>query len=165
MAADSDQHLHWLVWLSPLGWVEESRPLTSPDPAALLPVLLLVAIVIAVTVHLAGGRDLGAAAIPGRDVSRPHMTLLGGPTRLAVRLMRPAAIGWLLATTGFALLLDADRRGQRAPGEPPRPARQPGILARRAAAAVRRPPHHGRSRRRRRGTPATGCWTPRSSST
>ncbi len=105
VAADSDLHLHWLVWLSPLGWVEESRPLTSPDPAALLPALLLVISIVAVTLHLAGGRDLGAAAIPGRAVSRPHMTLLGGATRLAARLMRPAAIGWLLATTGFALLL------------------------------------------------------------
>jgi ABC-2 type transport system permease protein len=105
MVADSDQHLHWLIWLSPLGWAEETRPLTSPDPAALLPPLLLVTSIVAVTLHLAGSRDVGAAAIPGRDTSRPHTALLGGPTRLAVRLMRPAAIGWLLATTGFALLL------------------------------------------------------------
>ena len=105
MAADSDQHLHWLVWLSPIGWVEESRPLTSPDPAALLPVLLLAAIVIAMTLRLAGSRDLGAAAIRGRDVSRPHLTLLGSAAGLAVRLMRPAAIVWLLTTAGFALLL------------------------------------------------------------
>ena len=28
MVADSGVGVHWLVWLSPLGWVEELRPLT-----------------------------------------------------------------------------------------------------------------------------------------
>src|ERR1700735_941027 len=45
MVADTNQALHWLIWLSPLGWVEQSRPLTSPDPVALLPVLVLLVVV------------------------------------------------------------------------------------------------------------------------
>jgi len=84
MIADTNQGLHWLVWLSPLGWVEESRPLTDPDPVALLPVLVLLIAVIAVTLHLAGTRDAGAASWPGRDSSKPHLALLGGTAGLAV---------------------------------------------------------------------------------
>jgi ABC-2 type transport system permease protein len=105
MVADTNQGLHWLMWLSPLGWVEETRPLTDPNPVALLPVLVLLIAVTAVTLHLAGSRDVGAASLPGRDSSKPHLALLGGSAGLAVRLMRPAALGWLFAVTAFAVLI------------------------------------------------------------
>ena len=105
MVADTNLGLHWLVWLSPLGWVEESRPLANPNPAALLPVLVLLIAVTAVTLHLAGTRDAGAASWPGRDSSQPHLVLLGGSPGLAVRLMRPVALGWLFAVTVFAVLI------------------------------------------------------------
>ena len=105
MVADTNQGLHWLVWLSPLGWVEEARPLTDPDPVALLPVLVLLIAVTAVTLHLAGTRDAGATPWPGRDSSQPHLALLGGPSGLAVRLMRPVALGWLFAVAAFAVLI------------------------------------------------------------
>ena len=105
MVADTNQGLHWLAWLSPLGWVEESRPLTDPNPVALLPVLALLIAVTAVTLHLAGTRDAGAASWPGRDSSKPHLALLGGSAGLAVRLVRPTALGWLLAVAVFAALI------------------------------------------------------------
>jgi ABC-2 type transport system permease protein len=105
MVADTNQGLHWLVWLSPLGWVEETRPLTAPNPVALLPVLVLLIAVTAATLHLAGTRDAGAASLPGRDSSQPHLALLGGSAGLAVRLMRPVALGWLFAVAVFAVLI------------------------------------------------------------
>jgi ABC-2 type transport system permease protein len=105
MVADTNQGLHWLVWLSPLGWVEESRPLTNPNPVALLPALVLLIAVTAVTLHLAGTRDAGAASWPGRDSSQPHVVLLSGSAGLAVRLMRPVALGWLFAVAVFAVLI------------------------------------------------------------
>ena len=105
MVADTNQGLHWLMWLSPLGWVEETRPLTDPNPVALLPVLVLLIAVTAVTLHLAGSRDVGAASLPGRDSSPPHLALLGGSAGLAVRLMRPVALGWLFAVAAFAVLI------------------------------------------------------------
>jgi ABC-2 type transport system permease protein len=105
MVADSNASLHWLVWLSPLGWIEQSRPLTSPHPLALLLVLILLIAVTAITLHLAGTRDLGAGALPGRDSARPRLALLGSPTGLAVHMMRPVAAGWLLAVTSCSVLL------------------------------------------------------------
>jgi ABC-2 type transport system permease protein len=105
MVADSDPGLHWLVWLSPLGWIEEARPLTDPHPLALLPVLVFVIAVITVTLRLAGTRDLGTATLPSRDASAPHMTLVGRPATLAIRLMRPVALGWLFAVAAFSVLI------------------------------------------------------------
>lgn len=105
MVADTNQGLHWLMWLSPLGWIEETRPLTDPDPVALLPVLVLLIAVTAATLHLAGTRDAGAASWPGRDSAQPHLALLGGSAGLAVRLTRPVAIGWLSAVAAFAVII------------------------------------------------------------
>jgi ABC-2 type transport system permease protein len=105
MVADSDAGLHWLAWLTPLGWIEQSRPLTDPRPLALLPVALLIAVAVTVTVHLAGTRDVGAAALPGRDTAAPHLALLGSPAGLAVRLTRPAVLGWLAGVAAFSVLL------------------------------------------------------------
>lgn len=111
MVADSDPALHWLVWLSPLGWIEESRPLTSPNPAALIPVLVLVAVLSATAVRLAGTRDLGASTLPSRNTSRPHLALLNSPASLAVRLSRVTGLGWLFAVVVFSILIGSVAEG------------------------------------------------------
>ena len=59
----------------------------------------------AVTVHLAGTRDLGAATLADRDTAPPHLALLGSPVGLAIRLMRPVALGWLFAVAAMSVLI------------------------------------------------------------
>lgn len=97
MIADAGVGLHGLIWVSPLGWVEELRPLTAPQPLALLPVAVFTAVVAAVATELADGRDVGASLLPDRARSRPHPRLLSGSTGLAIRLVRPMTIGWWVA--------------------------------------------------------------------
>ncbi len=73
MVADSASQLKWLRWASPLGWVEELRPLTGSRPLALLPLGLAAALLAGGAIGLAARRDVGAgalpAAIPARRVS------------------------------------------------------------------------------------------------
>lgn len=102
--ADSGVGLEWLRWLTPLGWPEQLHPLSGPRPLALLPIGGTVAALAAATVWLSGRRDLGASTVPDRSRARPATRLLGGSTGLTVRLVRPLAIGWLLAV-GLAGLL------------------------------------------------------------
>jgi ABC-2 type transport system permease protein len=108
LVADAGLGLHGLIWASPLGWVEELRPLTAPQPLALVPIAALTAVLAAAAVQLAGTRDVGAAIVPDRVSSRPHPRLhprlLGGPTALAVRLVRPAVTGWWVAIAVSGLL-------------------------------------------------------------
>jgi len=104
LVADAGLGLHGLIWASPLGWVEELRPLTAPAPLALIPIAVFTAVLLAVTVHLAGTRDVGAGIVPDRVSSRPHPQLLGGPTALAVRLVRPAVTSWWVAIAVSGLL-------------------------------------------------------------
>ena len=104
MIADAGLGLHGLIWASPLGWVEELRPLTAPQPLALLPIAAFTAVLAAAAVHLAGTRDAGASVVPDRDTSRPHLRLLTGPAGLALRLVRPAVISWWAAIAVSGLL-------------------------------------------------------------
>ncbi len=104
MIADAGVGLHWMIWLSPLGWVEELQPLTSPQPVALLPIVVFTVTVAAAAVLFAGIRDVSASIVPDRSHSRPHLRLLFGPTGLAIRLMRATVIGWGVAIALSGLL-------------------------------------------------------------
>jgi ABC-2 type transport system permease protein len=105
MLADAAPGLHWLVWSSPLGWVEQLQPLTSPQPVALIPIAAFSALVSIFAVRLAAVRDAGASTLPDRANARPRLRLLSGPLGLTVRLERPAVIGWALALAGTGLVL------------------------------------------------------------
>ena len=102
MIADAGVGLHWMIWLSPLGWVEQLQPLTAPRPAALLPILAFTLVVAAGAVFLAGTRDVGASILPDPAHAEPRFRLLSGPTGLAIRMMRATVLGW-----GVAIALSA----------------------------------------------------------
>jgi len=104
LIADAGVGLHRLIWASPLGWVEELQPLTSPQPLALLPIVAFTAILVLVAVHLAGRRDAGASIVADRDHGEAHLGLLSGPSGLAIRLMRATVIGWWVAIGLSALI-------------------------------------------------------------
>lgn len=105
MIADSGTGLAWLRWLSPLGWVEELRPLTSPRPLMLLPIVGFIAVLSGLAVFLAGARDLGASVVADRTSALPHTRLLSGPIGLTVRLNRAVATGWLVSIALVALMM------------------------------------------------------------
>jgi ABC-2 type transport system permease protein len=105
MVADSGTGVAWLRWATPLGWVEELRPLTGSRPLALVPIGALIVLLGTATVYLAGARDLEASTIPGRASSRPRTRWLTGPGRLTVRLVRPSLLGWLAGITAGSLVL------------------------------------------------------------
>lgn len=105
MVADSDPTLGWMRWLSPLGWVEQMRPLTSPDPWAVVPVVALGAVTTLAAISLAGRRDLGASVLADRSSARSRTALLAGPFALSLRLVRPTLIAWGASLVAYGLLL------------------------------------------------------------
>lgn len=92
--------MHWLLNISPIGWVERLQPLADSQPIWLLPIFGTVAVLTGATVWLAGRRDLGASIIADNDSAKPRTTLLNSPFAAALRLNRGAIIGWLIAV-GF----------------------------------------------------------------
>lgn len=100
LIAWSGTSVRWLRWASPLGWVDELRPLTGSRPVMLVPIVGFIAALVAATIIVAGRRDLGAGVLPARDTRAPRTRLLNGPVGLAHRLGRGTALGW---TAGLAL--------------------------------------------------------------
>jgi ABC-2 type transport system permease protein len=102
---DASASVHWLTYISPLGWIEHLRPLTGSSPIWLLPIAGFVGVLCAATVYVAGARDLGASLIPDKDSARARTRLLNGPFGLAVRQVRSTTIAWCAAIAAFGLMM------------------------------------------------------------
>ena len=105
LIAYTDTSVLWLRWASPLAWVDELHPLTDNRARPLIPILALTAALAIATIVLASRRDLGAATLPTRDTATARTRLLGRPLGLAVRLARPAAVGWILSLALAGLVI------------------------------------------------------------
>jgi ABC-2 type transport system permease protein len=103
VAADSSPRLDWLRWITPLGWIEELRPLTGAQPLVLVPIAALCAGSVGLAVAMAGRRDLGTGLIRARAEARPRPLLLRSATAQALRGLRGGALGWAfgLGATGL----------------------------------------------------------------
>jgi ABC-2 type transport system permease protein len=105
MLADSAPPLSWLRWATPFGWIEQLQPFTHPEPAVLLLIGGFTAACSALAVRLAAARDLAGSTLPDRSTANPRTSLLGGPIRLAIRLVRPTVIGWMAGVCALSFLL------------------------------------------------------------
>ncbi|MFO7573416.1 MAG: hypothetical protein R6W48_12570 [Gaiellaceae bacterium] len=92
-----------LAWATPLGWWSELA--FDPRAAPLVPFAIAVPALAVLALFSAGRRDLGASALgysnragsPGRPV--------GSSLALALRSVRPAAVGWTVGIGAYALLI------------------------------------------------------------
>ncbi len=105
VVADSTPDLRRLRWSTPLGWLEEVRPLTGADVLPLVLMWLLAATLGAVAVWLVTRRDSGEGVWSADTSARPRTALLTGPFGLAVRLARGQAVSWALGLVGFGALI------------------------------------------------------------
>jgi ABC-2 type transport system permease protein len=105
MVADSSASTHWLLWASPLGWIELVRPFTRDDFWPLLPAVITVIALTGAAIAIASRRDLGEGVISGRDVStvRPHG--LGSSVGMAARLELPVLVAWCVGAAAAGAVL------------------------------------------------------------
>ena len=89
---------HWLLDVTPLGWIEKLQPLSISQPQWLVPIALFIVVCGGLTVWLAGRRDLGTSILPDRTIVKPHYRSLRSPLTAGLRLTRGASISWLVAT-------------------------------------------------------------------
>jgi ABC-2 type transport system permease protein len=106
-AGDAAGGAHFLVYVSPLGWVEQLHTLGRPQPLWLLPIVCLIAASVCMTLFLAARRDLGASLLADRDAAEPRTALLGSPIRIAVRLSWQATMRWLAVVIVAGVLYGA----------------------------------------------------------
>jgi ABC-2 type transport system permease protein len=110
IAADIGHGIGWLRWVTPIGWVEQLRPVTGARPAVLLLFVAAAGAIAAVALALARGRDVDSSLIGARAHRRSRMQLLGSPTQAAVRSEAPSLLVWVVSTGLFAFALGAFAR-------------------------------------------------------
>nr|MDT0656562.1 ABC transporter permease [Micromonospora sp. DSM 115978] len=93
-----------LTWLSPFGWVLETRMYVADRWWPLLLPFLLTAALTATAFVLNGRRDVGAALLTARPGRAGAGRSLAGPLGLAWRLQRASAISWAVGLFLFGLL-------------------------------------------------------------
>jgi len=103
VAADGSQSLGWLRWLTPLGWIEEMRPLTGNRVLALVPLVVWTAGLTAAAVAIARRRDVGGAVLARGEDRAPRHALLSSTLGFSLRESLGALAGWSagLALAGF----------------------------------------------------------------
>lgn len=108
LLADTISGVSWMGWLSPLGWLERTRPLTGSDGLPFALVAALIAVCVTASVRLASRRDLGASTFADHTDAEPRLRLLGSSLGLAIRLMRMNAFAWLAGASVLAALLGSE---------------------------------------------------------
>jgi len=102
-AAGDITSYHWLLDISPLGWVEKMQPLSGSHWPWIIPVIITIVILSILTVWIAGTRDIGDSIFADKDSAKAHTKLLKGPFGLSFRLTRAATISWILGICAFSL--------------------------------------------------------------
>ncbi len=85
----------WLTWLSPLGWAEKAAPFGDMRWWTLLIPLIVGAVLAALALRIAAGRDLGSALVGSGPGPARAAAWLRSEIGLAWWIHRPAVIGWL----------------------------------------------------------------------
>lgn len=97
VAADSSSGAHWLRSLTPLGWVEQLRPLAHPEPLPLVPLFAVIALATMGALAVARSRDLGSSPVRTGDEREPRLRGLASTTAQAARTSWSTAAGWCAA--------------------------------------------------------------------
>jgi ABC-2 type transport system permease protein len=95
---------HWLLNVTPFGWIEKLQPLSNAQPVWLLPLAGLIIILGALVIFFAGRRDLGEGIIADKNTANPRTALLNAPLTAAIRLARANIISWLFGIFATATL-------------------------------------------------------------
>jgi ABC-2 type transport system permease protein len=101
MIGNSADSRSWVLWLTPLGWLDEVRPYGDADLRALAPMLAAPVVLAALAVWMRTRRDLGGALLVTDEGREPHLRLLGGPTVFAWRTNRAVLLGWILGLGAY----------------------------------------------------------------
>ncbi|WP_241228482.1 hypothetical protein [Corynebacterium hylobatis] len=102
--------LAWLLWLSPVGWAQQTAPYTLDRWWPLILLVVFAALTVALGFWLRARRDLAAGVIADRPGHTQAPSWLGSPLTLAWRLQRGTILGWSVAILTAGLIFGAFTR-------------------------------------------------------
>lgn len=100
---DTSSASNWATWLTPLGWLEETRPGTDNNAWPLLLAIVLAVVLVLGAFVLQGRRDFGQGMFAPRP-GPAKAGIAGNVWGLAFKLNRGSLITWLIAFAGLGLI-------------------------------------------------------------
>ena len=97
--------MSWLPWLTPIGWVRLTRPVSGEQWWVLGLFLVLFLVLTLAALRLSAQRDLGAGIFPARPGPAEAEPGLNSPLALAWRLQQGSLTAWLIGTAAFGAIL------------------------------------------------------------
>jgi ABC-2 type transport system permease protein len=97
--------VHWVSWLSPLGWTEKIDAFTLNRWWTLALPVALTAVLAGISVRLAATRDFGRGLIAAHHGPATAPDSLAGAFGLAWRLHRARLVGWALGLAAYGALI------------------------------------------------------------
>lgn len=97
----------WISALSPFGWLQATRALTSPEWLPLIFPVICTLILIPMTIWLLDIRDVGAGILPARKGRARARRWLTTNLGLAWRLQRATCMGWLIGVAAMVATIGA----------------------------------------------------------
>lgn len=101
---DSSGAPDWTAWLTPFGWLQQTRPAVDNIWWPLLLVLGLALLLVAVGLALHARRDFGMGLVPPRP-GPDRAGAVGTVWGLALRLHRPTMVAWMVGFVVLGVLL------------------------------------------------------------
>lgn len=97
----------WVVWLSPVGWMQRMRIPVDNTYAPLVVSLAVAALLVLLAVVLTERRDFGAGLLPQRQGPDRAPASLDGPVGLTWRLQRGPLLAWTVSLVATGAVIGA----------------------------------------------------------
>jgi len=97
----------WLVYLSPLGWVQQIHAFGSNNFALLFPIPLLSILFIGLAFFLVNKRDIGRGLVQARKGRKDAPKWMKSSLGIAFRLQRKSLIAWMIPLVFFGFIFGA----------------------------------------------------------
>ena len=105
MIGNSTDPRSWVRWFTPLGWLDQLKPYGDPDLRALVPLVVVPALLAATAVLLRARRDTGGALLSRESGRTSHLRHLNGPSAFAWRSNRAVLLGWAVGLGVLAAVM------------------------------------------------------------
>lgn len=102
MVGNSTDPRDWVLWWTPMGWVDQLRPFGGSDLRALLPMVVVPLVLGALAVRLRAVRDSGGALLVRESAGRSQLWLLSSPLAFAWRSTWGSLAAWVVGVAAIA---------------------------------------------------------------
>jgi polyether ionophore transport system permease protein len=107
MVGNSADSRDWVLWTTPMGWIDQLRPFGGTEAKAVVPMIAVPVVLGLLAVRLRAVRDTGGALLAPESAGRSHLHLLSSPLAFAWRSTWGSLAAWAAGVAAIAAIMGA----------------------------------------------------------